>query len=194
MGFFARLERLWVYGGFLSALFLLALTPLLTAGWSRGLLAVWLILPLYMIHQYEEHDDNRFERFMREFVGKGRPVLSFTQIFWINIGGVWGLNALALWLAITQDLAWGLLGLYAAFLNSVVHMGQAIRMKKYNPGLLTAVLLLLPFSVWGGWVIHGETAVGFDQELIAIGVAVGLHAFILALAARNLRVGGRPHV
>jgi hypothetical protein len=47
----ARLRDNWVYGGFLAALMLLALTPLLASGWSLGLLLIWLQLPFYMLHQ-----------------------------------------------------------------------------------------------------------------------------------------------
>ncbi len=51
-----RLFDNWVYGGFLAAFILLALTPFLSGGWSLALLLIWLHLPVYMLHQYEEHD------------------------------------------------------------------------------------------------------------------------------------------
>jgi hypothetical protein len=49
-----RLRDNWVYGGFLAALMLLALTPILESGWPLALLLIWLQLPVYMLHQYEE--------------------------------------------------------------------------------------------------------------------------------------------
>ena len=32
------------------------------SGWSLALLLIWLHLPVYMLHQYEEHDGDRFRR------------------------------------------------------------------------------------------------------------------------------------
>ena len=182
MNFYLRLERLWVYGGFLAALMLLALTPLLSAGWDVAVLAVWLILPAYMIHQYEEHDDNRFARFLNEHMGRGREILTPRALFVINMGGVWVLNVLVMWLVVTRDPGWGLISVYAASFNAVLHLGQAIRMRRYNPGLVTALVVLLPLSVWAGWVIHAAVVVRATQELVAIGVAVGLHVAIFVFA------------
>ncbi len=72
----ARLYDNWVYGGFLAALMLLALTPLLASGWPLPLLLIWLQLPIYMLHQYEEHDDDRFRQVVNTTIGGGKEVLS----------------------------------------------------------------------------------------------------------------------
>ena len=61
---FARLIANWVYGGFLAGLLLLLLTPVLVHSWPVSLVTTLLCLPLYMIHQYEEHDNDRFRLFV----------------------------------------------------------------------------------------------------------------------------------
>lgn len=66
-----RLISYWVYGGVLAGVLLLALSPLLLAGWSMSLAATFLLLPAYMIHQYEEHDRDRFRLLLNETIGKG---------------------------------------------------------------------------------------------------------------------------
>jgi uncharacterized membrane protein HdeD (DUF308 family) len=95
-----RLAENWVYGGFLAGILLVALTPLLAAHWPGWMLAVWLMLPLYMVHQLEEHDSDRFRRFVNERVGHGREVLSPRAVFLINVPGVWGVIAASLYLAL----------------------------------------------------------------------------------------------
>ncbi len=93
-----RLQKYWVYGGFLAGLMLLALAPLLLSGWDRASILAFLVLPVYMLHQYEEHDDDRFHRFVVAELGHGRDVLPTPAIFLINMGGVWALMVAVIWL------------------------------------------------------------------------------------------------
>ena len=55
-----RLIKNWVYGGALAGALLLLLAPTLTHGWPVALRATFWMLPIYMLHQYEEHDKDRF--------------------------------------------------------------------------------------------------------------------------------------
>ena len=85
-----RLISYWVYGGVLAGILLLVLWSLLVAGWSMPLAATFLLLPAYMVHQYEEHDHDRFRLFFNETIGKGFDVLSPLAVFITNVPGVWG--------------------------------------------------------------------------------------------------------
>ena len=71
-----RLISYWVYGAALAAVLLLALAPLLLAGRSPPFAASFLLLPAYMLHQYEEHDRDRFRLFFNATIGQGAEVLS----------------------------------------------------------------------------------------------------------------------
>ena len=85
---FSRLTQYWVYGGFLAGILLLVLLPLLSQAWSTALILVFLQLPIYMLHQYEEHDNDRFRLFFNRTVGQGKEVLSPEAVFVINVPGV----------------------------------------------------------------------------------------------------------
>ncbi|MFZ4717336.1 MAG: HXXEE domain-containing protein, partial [Chthoniobacterales bacterium] len=139
-----RLVSYWVYGGFLAAFLLLGLMPAFTRSWELPLILVFLQLPVYMLHQLEEHDDDRFRRFINEMIGGDREVLSRRAVFVINVPGVWGVNLLSILLAFSLDLGFGLIGVYLTLINGLVHLAQAVRLRRYNPGLITAVLLFLP--------------------------------------------------
>jgi hypothetical protein len=93
---FARLIARWVYGGFLAGLLLLLLTPVLVHSWPDSLVATFLCLPVYMVHQYEEHDNDRFRLFVNQKIGKGRVGLSPLAVFVINVPGVWGIIGMSL--------------------------------------------------------------------------------------------------
>ena len=96
---FTRLTHYWVYGGSLAGLLLLVLMPVLASGWPIALTMVFLQLPVYMLHQYEEHDDDRFRQFFNRVLFGGREVLSSAAVFLINVPGVWGVIAVSFCLA-----------------------------------------------------------------------------------------------
>jgi hypothetical protein len=104
-----RLTENWVYGGFLAGLLLLILLPLVAPHSPQELVATFLCLPVYMLHQYEEHDNDRFRRFVNQTIAKGRAGLSVADVFVINVPGVWGVIALSLWLAATFNNGFGLI-------------------------------------------------------------------------------------
>jgi Protein of unknown function with HXXEE motif len=185
---FKRLIQNWVYGGFLAGLLLLCLTPVFAAGWPVALLAVFLHLPVYMLHQYEEHDADRFAIFVNREIGQGVEVLSSGAVFIINIPGVWGVNAVSIWLAASLSPGYGLIGVYLTLVNALAHVGQAVAMRKYNPGLVTAVVLFLPLSVWSLLVIRASGEAGLFHHALGLSLAILIHAAIVAyVASRRIR-------
>jgi hypothetical protein len=182
-----RLRDNWVYGGFLAALMLLALTPVLDRGWSFGLLLIWLQLPIYMLHQYEEHDDDRFRRFANNTVGGGKEVLSHFAVFVINIVGVWGVDVVAFWLAARVHLGLGLIAVYLSLVNSVGHCLQALALRRYNPGLVTSFLLFIPLGVATLVVLAGTGEVTSTDHVIGLAVALVIHIGIIVLVATRKR-------
>ncbi len=122
---FDRLVANWVYGGFLAGLVLLVLTPLFPAGPNGATTLVALALPVYMIHQYEEHDADRFRRFVNLRLGGGHEILTLADVFWINIVGVWALLAADLWLTARVSPGWGVFAAYFLIANAALHIAQA---------------------------------------------------------------------
>jgi hypothetical protein len=175
----ARLRDNWVYGGFLAALMLLVLTPVLASGWSLALLLIWLQLPVYMLHQYEEHDDDRFRRLVNATIGGGKEVLSRLDTFVINIGGVWGVDAIAFLMASRVHVGLGLIAVYLSLVNSVGHCLQAVALRSYNPGLVTAIVLFMPLGGLTLWVLAGTGEVTVTDHLVGLGVALLIHAGII---------------
>lgn len=183
----ARLQANWVYGGALAGIVLLALTPLLTAGWPQVEMLVFLALPVYMLHQLEEHDDDRFRRFVNEVIGKGREVLSVAAVFVINVGGVWGTMAATLWPMRTVSPGWGLIGAYLLLVNALLHIVQAVALRRSNPGLVTAVVLFLPLGAAAFAGLAG--AASPVQHAVSLGLVIALHGAIVAGVRRRLAAG-----
>jgi hypothetical protein len=183
---FDRLVRNWVYGGALAGLLLLLLLPAIDQGWPLVLVLVYLQMPIYMLHQLEEHDADRFQQTVNEMIGHGEDVLPREAIFVINIG-VWGLNLVSFALAAHAGIGWGLIGAYAMLVNALAHIGQAVRLRQYNPGLVTAAILFLPVGAGGLWAISATGEASTLHHVIGLAVALLIHAGIVAYVVSNAR-------
>jgi hypothetical protein len=178
----ARLINYWVYGGALAGLLLLILLPALTTGWSLALVAVLLQLPVYMLHQYEEHDDDRFRQFFNHTMFGGREVLSRGAVFLINVPGVWGVIAVSFCLARFVNIGFGLIAVYLTLVNAVVHLGPAFALRRYNPGLVTAVAVFFPVGGFALWQINQAGGGSLAMQALGLGVAIGIHVAIIVYA------------
>jgi len=179
---FERLIMHWVYGGALAGILLLIMFPLLTSSWSVPLTLTFFHLPMYMLHQYEEHDKDRFRIFFNETIGGGKEVLSPLAVFIINVPGVWGVIAIATYLVANINIGLGLIAVYLAVINGLVHIGHALLFKRYNPGLVTGATLFLPVGVYSIWQFQLSGSGGFAAQAIGIVVAVAIHVAIIAYA------------
>jgi len=177
-----RLINNWVYGGAMAGLLFLLLLPALASGWSLALLAVVLQLPAYMLHQYEEHDDDRFRQFFNRTMFGGREVLSRAAVFVINVPGVWGVIAVSIYLARFVDIGFGLIAVYLVLVNALVHVIHALVFRSYNPGLATAVGIFLPVGGYGLWQIDRAGGGNASLQALGIGSALVIHAAIIAYA------------
>lgn len=186
---FARLTTNWVYGGSLAGILLLVLLPELSRHWSPPLLAVFLQLPIYMLHQFEEHDNDRFRLFVNRTVGGGHDVLSPLAVFVINVPGVWGVIAFSFYLTALVSPGYGLIAVYLILVNAIVHIIPAALFRAYNPGVVTAVLLFLPASIFGIVTLQQSGQVVWIHHLIGILVAIGIHVAIVAyVKTRNVNI------
>jgi uncharacterized protein with HXXEE motif len=181
---FARLIANWVYGGFLAGLLLLLLTPVLVHSWRASLVATFLCLPIYMLHQYEEHDNDRFRLFVNRNIGNGRVGLSPLAVFVINVPGVWGLVGMSLALAATVSVGFGLVAVYLVLLNGTIHVAQAVISRGYNPGLGTAITLFLPLGSYGMAAIHQAGGGTFLMHTTGAAAAIAIHVAIIVHVMR----------
>jgi hypothetical protein len=180
-------ERNWMYTGVVAGLFLLSLVPLIVGGWSLALVLVYLQLPIYMFHQLEEHYDDRFRRFVNDNIAGGLPALTTPAVVVINILGVWGVNLLALYLAYFVDLGLGLIAIYLTLVNAILHVVSTIVLRRYNPGLVTALVLFLPVGAWALVAVARAPGVTTTYHVIGLAIAVLIHVGILVHVKRRVR-------
>lgn len=175
------LTRHWVAGAVFMAAALLALAPLLAADWPFALLLIFLHSPGYMIHQVEEHTGDRFRSFVNQVMFGGREALTTGDVLWVNCGAVWGIDLIALYVAWIAGPGWALVAPYLMLVNSVGHIGPALRFRSYNPGLVTGIVLFIPLGLVTVLSIPATAA----QHALGFGVSLLLHVIIAANAIRR---------
>ncbi len=180
-----RIFANWVYGGFLAGLLLLLLAPLFICAWPATLAAAFFCLPAYMLHQYEEHDNDRFRVFVNRLLGNGREVLTVPAVFMINVPGVWGVMVVAFWLAARVDPGLVLIAVYLPLINAVIHITQAAVARSYNPGLVSAVVIFLPLCIWCLVVVQRSGYGPPTMHAVGVAAAVAIHAIIIIPVLRN---------
>jgi hypothetical protein len=142
------------------------------------------LLIVYMLHQIEEHLwPGGFRQFANAHVFKsGNDDWPVTEggVAFVNIGLVWLPVALAA--LFPGSLRWvGLAWVGVTLINAVTHIVTAIRFRGYNPGLVTSIVLFLPFTIW---MLAHEVSVGLLTGWQVAGILVAgvlLHIPVAAI-------------
>lgn len=158
---------------------LLMLAPVMSSSVSAPTLFAYLSLPAYLVHQYEEHDDGRFGRFINGLVPAGKRGLSQSDIFWINFAGVWLVITLSILLSHFVAPGFSLIAAWLLLFNAALHMLQAVLLRRYNPGLISAVIVFVPLGLLMLFAVPTAT---LGLQAICLGLVILLHAGILARA------------
>jgi hypothetical protein len=150
------------------------------------------LLVIYMVHQIEEHLwPGGFRQFANACVfrsGDDNWPVDIGGVALVNIGFVWlPLGAAVLWPDALHWVDLGWIGL--TLINSLTHIATSLRFRRYNPGLVTSIVLLLPFTAWmlaheAGTRMLSDVAIGW---LVVIGVL--LHLPVAALFVVPFRRG-----
>ncbi|WP_092021572.1 HXXEE domain-containing protein [Bradyrhizobium sp. OK095] len=198
------LDLAWPWIGLCAAAILLFLlfatdrlrTKACASRWHDPGWLSWLAPATYMIHQLEEYGiDALGVRFafpdllctsvgMPPYPGCSLPEALFISI---NIPAIWIAGLICALLSRRHPFVG--LGLYAIhFTNSLSHLGVAVRSGSYNPGALTAALILLPVSLW---VAHACFVRGSMRPRgIAILILAGTLLSVILLGSVNLFAKG----
>ena len=142
------------------------------------------LLVVYMLHQIEEHLwPGGFRQFTNAHVfksGSDRWPLDVGGVALVNIGYVWLPLALAVaWPGPLRWLGLGWVGL--TLINGISHIATSIRFRIYNPGLVTSIVLFLPFTTWMLWHEHAAGMLSGAEIGIVLLAGVLLHIPVAAL-------------
>jgi hypothetical protein len=142
------------------------------------------LLVIYMVHQTEEHLwPGGFREFMNAYVfhsGNRNWPVNIDGVALVNIGYVWVPLALAtIWPHTLRWVGLGWVGL--TLINGLIHVVSSLRFRVYNPGLVTSVVLFLPFTIWMLWHEVSGGMLSANEVLGILIAGVVLHIPVAAL-------------
>jgi hypothetical protein len=196
-------SHLWPWAGLGLAMLLLAR---LLFGDLRGDRAVprtrdmawlaWAATAAYLLHQFEEHGVDA-QGAPYAFRGVLCAAFGFADaaacpipeafITAVNLPVVWLAGPIAALLGRRWPaIAFSYLSVPAV--NAFAHIGPAVATGAYNPGLLTAVLLFLPLSLWAFRIALRRPDLGWRAVAATIVGGVAVHA-VLMLSLRAYLAG-----
>lgn len=185
MGWLVR-DWHWPAACLFAAYVLLALAPVLVHVAGVALALVILQLPLYMVHQFEEHTGDRFRTYLNTKVAHCEA-LTPEATFWINSVGVWGLDLVMIYLAVFVDIRFALAAFYLPIVNGLTHIRETIARREYNPGLCTSIVLFLPVAGWGLYQVSVESGATWQNQAAGLGIAVAIHVGIIVYIVARIR-------
>jgi hypothetical protein len=183
----------WPWLGLAVAIVLLA--ALLT--WPRpGQVSRWrdpswlvcLTLPVYMLHQFEEHGTNLLgQRY--QFLADLCAMLGYPDpsrcpadpVFVLAVncgGGVWLPGLFAILFRRSNPLI-GACVMGIPLVNALFHIGPAVALGAYNSGLATAVLLFVPMCAWTLAQFRRRDLLGLRQLACVVGSGLLVHAVLI---------------
>jgi len=155
------------------------------------LFLIWIQIPIYLLHQFEEHSwPGGFKKFVnREIfnVKVGEYPLNDTNIFWINVPIIWVLMPIFASLSYI-NLFFGLWIPFFAVFNSLTHVIGAVVKRKYNPGLFVSLVLGIPVAVYTLWLFYSLVNVPLIITLLSILAVIILHLAIIVQAVRRSKL------
>ncbi|MBN8995768.1 MAG: HXXEE domain-containing protein [Rhizobiales bacterium] len=154
------------------------------------------LLILYMVHQVEEHLwPGGFRQFTNAHIfrsGNDDWPVSMGGVAFVNVGMVWLPVVLAV--LFSGPLRWvGLAWIGLTLVNAITHVVASLRFRVYNPGLVTSIVLFLPFTIWALWteVANGLLSGGEVALILLLGVL--LHVPVALVFVVPYLRGRRAH-
>ena len=184
----------WLYKNWakLSVLFAIVLTVFIVIFIKLEnivLFLIWIQIPIYLLHQFEEHAWNGFQNYINKKVFKvheGNFPLNEKNIFWINIPIIWILMPIFAGLS-SINIMFGLWIPYFAVFNSLSHVIFSIRNREYNPGLIISLILGIPVGTYTLIVFYSYIAVPVVISIISIFFVLLLHIIIFGYIRMNYK-------
>ena len=142
-----------------------------------ALFLIWLQLPVYFFHQFEEYivPGGFVDYFNTKVLGssRGDTPLNKKVSFWINIPIIYIAFPISAILAGSIDISIGIWTAYFSTINAMSHIIMAIK-DKYNPGTIVSCLLNIPVGVFTIYyfISHHIITLSAHMSGLVIGLAV----------------------
>jgi len=156
-----------------------------------ALFLIWIQLPIYWLHQFEEYvfPGGFIETFNRQVLGSNEKEwpMSKRASFWINIPIIYIAFPLSAIMAGTVDISIGIWTAYFSILNATSHVGMFVKKRKYNPGLFVSAFLNIPVGVFTVWYFYSNDVISVFGHLTGVLVAVTVQGGLMVWGLKFMR-------
>lgn len=159
------------------------------------LFLIWIQLPIYLLHQFEEHNWNGFKNYVNKTVFKvkeGDFPLNDKIIFWVNIPIIWILIPIFAGLS-SVNMMFGLWIPYFAVFNSLTHVIVSIQNREYNPGLIVSLILGIPVGIYALILFYSYIQVPVLISALSLLFAVLLHLIVFGTIRMKYKKPNNAH-
>ena len=147
----------------------------------------WLVLAASVIHVIEEYAGG-WVKFMNSF---SNPIGHTTVGTFYLVNGVFIFLCTLSALVNVSFTVFSLSIAALLFINAVIHVGGFIRFRKYNPGVVTAVLLYFPLSIYSYFLYDQAGMLGFTNLFLSALLGAGWMGLAVAYGMAASRRTGR---
>jgi len=155
-----------------------------------ALFLIWIQLPVYWLHQFEEYvfPGGFLETFNKKVLGSNENEwpISKRAALWINIPIIFIAFPLSAILAGTVNISIGIWTAYFSILNAMGHVGVFVK-KGYNPGFFISAFLNIPVGVFTVWYFYSNNVISTFGHLIGILVAVAVQGGLMVWGLKFMR-------
>ena len=190
------LYKHWAKAGGIAALFITLLlifnskAPIGSPIWF-----FWMLLPLYLVHQFEEYVwPGGFKDEVNNILMK-RPSCDFP----INDQRAFLVNILYIWIYVPvcaiisfKAVIFPVSALVFSTINGLLHLGAGLLRRKYNPGLLASLFLNVPFGLYVIFNMINNKLITSSQLIVGTFLGFILHAMMIVyfIIIKNTKVAG----
>ena len=186
--YFRWFEENWPKVGIILGIFLTVYLAVLVLPNNTLLFALMMYTPLYILHETEEYIiPGGFAQFVNRSIYKTDPengLVDRSAIFWINMV-VWIFLPLS-GLQAVKDLTQAAFLPYFVIFQAVVHLIIGIIGKRFfNPGMISAWLVHVPWGIWTIWLLVQARVItnpywnGYLRDGLLINLALPVAGLIL---------------
>lgn len=150
-------------------------------------LLLWIHLVLLLIHQFEEYIyPGGFQSFYNAHIyGKSpftRSKLSKSGVIIVNILVAWPAYLVSAIYA--SEMIWLAVGLsFVSIVNGALHTFMFIKLKKYNPGLISGLFGFIPFGVYLLLRLFQTKAITVQLSVFVLIIALVTVPFLIYLTS-----------
>lgn len=155
-----------------------------------ALFLIWIQLPVYWLHQFEEYvfPGGFLETFNKQVLGSNEKEWPLTKekSFWINIPIIYVAFPLSAILAGTINISIGIWLAYFSILNAISHVGMFVK-NRYNPGFFVSVFLNIPLGVFTVWYFYSHDVISVFGHITGILVAMAVQGGVMVWGLKFMR-------